>query len=194
MYTNAHSLLVLLRQIVWPQDHEWGATNFIISVDGVNCQFHEVKHPTLSKNPDIYDHKKNGPGLSYELALDLWRSKLVWASQKTKTKQNDRKWFARPGGLRSKIPDGKKAIADSGYRKGGDPKVATPNSFDHPLLREFKARARMRQESFNERIKRFDCLNTARFVHSRKRHEDCFFAVCVICAYEMELVSPLFDV
>lgn len=157
--------------------------------------FHEVKHPTLSKDTSMFEFKSNGPGLSYELALHVWESKLVWAQQKPRTTDNDRKQFARPGGLRSRIPDGKKAIADRGYRgKGGDPKVATPNSFDHPLLREFKARARMRHESFNERIKRFACLNTARFVHSRRRHEDCFMAVCVICCFEMELVSPLFDV
>jgi len=182
-------------KIVWPQDHEWGQTTFIISVDGVNFRFHEEKHPTLSKNPDLFDHKSNGPGLSYELALDVWKSRLVWAKRKPITKDNDRKFFARAGGLRSKIPDGKKAIADRGYRgKGGDAKVATPNSFDHPLLKEFKARARMRQESFNQRIERFGALAAGRFVHSKERHEDIFFAVCVICCYEMELVSPLFDV
>jgi len=182
-------------KIVWPQDHEWGATNFIISVDGVHCLFHEEKHPTLSKNPELFDHKSNGPGLSYELALHIWSSRLVWMSYNPITKDNDRKCFVRPGGLRSKIPHGKKAIADNGYRgKGGDPKVATPNSHDSPLLREFKARARMRQESYNSRIKRFACLTTARFNHSRDRHVLCFEAVNVICQYEMELVAPLFHV
>jgi len=117
----------------------------------------------------------------------------VWMAHNPVTKDNDRKCFIQPGGLRSRIPTGKKAIADNGYRgKGGDPKVATPNSHDPDLLREFKARARMRQESFNSRIKSFDCLNTARFLHSRDRHVQCFEAVCVICCYEMEMVSPVF--
>lgn len=180
-------------KIVWPQDHEWGATNFIISVDGIHCLFHEEKHPTKSKNPELFDHKSNGPGLSYELALDLWSSRLVWMAFNPVTKDNDRRNFVRPGGLRSRIPDGKKAIADNGYRgRGGDVKVAHPNSHDHPLLREFKARARMRQESFNQRIKRFDCLTTARFTHTRERHVLCFEATTVICCYEMELLKPLF--
>lgn len=76
-------------KIVWPQDHEWGATNYIISVDGVHCLFHEEKHPTLSKNPDLFDHKSNGPGLSYELALDVWSSRLVWMAHHPITKQGD---------------------------------------------------------------------------------------------------------
>jgi len=182
-------------KIVWPQDHEWGETTFIISVDGVNFRFHEEKHPTLSKNPDIIDHKSNSPGLSYELALDVWKSRLVWAKRKPKTKDNNRKFFVRIGGLQSKIPAGKKAITDQDYRgKEGDDKVATPNSFDHPLLKEFKACTPMRQESFNQRIEWFGALTAGHFVHSKDQHEDIFFAVCVICCYEMELVSPLFDV
>jgi len=181
--------------IVWPQDHEWGATNFIISVDGVHCLYHEEKHPTMAINPQLFDHKSNGPGLSYELALDLWSSRLVWMAHHPVTKNNDRRNFCCPGGLRSKIPEGKKAIADNGYRGlGGDPKVATPNSHDAPLLREFKARARMRQESFNQRIKRFACLTTARFAHSRERHVLSFEAVTVICCYEMMNLKPLFHI
>lgn len=101
-------------KIVWPQDQEWGATNFIISVDGVHCLFHEEKHATLAKNPDIYSHKSHGPGLSYELALDIWRSRLVWMQHNPLTKHNDRRNFARAGGLRSRIPAGKKAVADNG--------------------------------------------------------------------------------
>jgi len=181
-------------KVVWPDDHEW-VTNFIISVDGIRLQFHEVKHPTLSKDPDFYDFKSNGPGMSYELALHLFKPRLVWMKWNPKTNMNDRACFTEPGGLRDKIPAGKKAITDRGYRgRGGDTKVAHPNGNDSKELRDFKARGRMRQENFNQRITRFNCLNTARFHHGVQRHQTCFESICVLCCYEMELISPLFDI
>lgn len=77
-------------------------------------------------------------------------------------------------------------------KKGGDMKVSAPNSDDAEQLRTFKARARMRQETFHGRLKRMSCL-TAEFRHGKERHATCFEALCVLCCYEMELVSPLFD-
>ena len=96
-------------------------------------------------------------------------------------------------GLKDKIPAGKKAITDNGYRDKSDSKLAPPNSHDAKELRTFKARARMRQETFNGRIKNFDCLSDL-FRHGIERHGTCFEAICVILCYEMELVSPLFVV
>ena len=64
----------------------------------------------------------------------------------------------------------RKAVTDRGYRgKHGDPKVATPNSHDADELQTFKARARMRQEHFHSRIKRFRCL-TGQFRHTQEQH------------------------
>jgi len=180
-------------KIRWPDDNEW-TTTFIVSVDGVHCVYHEEKHPTLSQDPNIFSWKNNGPGLSYELALHLFEPRLVWVKQSEITKHNDRQNFVKPGGIRDHIPDGKKAITDRGYRgKGGDEKVAHPNSYDSEDLRTFKARARMRQENFHIRIKLFKCLD-GKFRHSREYHQMCFEAICVLCVYEMELVNPLFDI
>ena len=161
-------------------------------MNDVHCTFHEVQHPTLSKDPAYFLHKYNGPGLSYELALHVFEPRLVWIRKNPVTKHNDRKNFVAD--LRNRIPDGKKAIADRGYRgKGGDPKVAVHYSLDSPELKTFKARARMRQETFNNRIKRYAAL-TNPFRHSETRHQSIFEAICVVCCYEMELVSPLFEV
>lgn len=175
-------------KIVWP-DH-W-ATHFIISVDGVHCRYHEEQHPTLSRNPALFSHKFNGPALAYELALSLYESKLVWLKGPLPAgSNNDRKIFKSE--LRQKIPDGKKVVTDGGYRNRKDPVISAPNSHDAPELRTFKARARMRQENFNNRIKRFACLKN-NFRHGRDEHGLCFVAVAVICAYEMELVWPIWE-
>jgi len=178
-------------KIVWPGDGEW-QTIFIISVDGVQCHFHEVKHATLSKDPSYFGHKFKGPGLGYELALHLWLSRLVWVRQNTNTKDSDLKVYREQ--LKHKIPAGKKVVADGGYRDKADPNISTPNQHDDPQLKTFKARARMRQEHFHNRIKNFRCLTDATFRSDRERHANCFEAICVVLCYEMELISPLFDV
>ena len=125
-------------------------------MDGVQFTFHEVKHPTLSKDPDYFAHKLNGPGLGYELALSIYESKLIWIRKNKKTSDIDRETYRAK--LKKKIPAGKKVVADRGYAHKELPEIAGPNSNDPPELRTFKARARMRQEQFNGRLKRFNCL------------------------------------
>ena len=174
--------------IVWPG--HW-STIFIISVDGVHCPYHEEKHPTLSKDPKLFSHKLNGPGLAYELALDLFRSKLVWVNGPFKAGHSDRQIYKQA--LRSRIPQGKKVVADGGYASKRMPELATPNALDPDDLLTFKARARMRQESFHSKVKKFDCLKNP-FRHSADRHRTCFIAACVIVQYDISLCTPLLDV
>jgi len=127
-------------KIVWPADDEW-KTAYICTIDGVHCLFHEVKHPTLSKDPNFFSHKENGPGLSYELALHIWESRLLWVKRNPRTKTNDISNYKAE--LKSKVPPNKKVIVDRGYRDQKDRRLATPNSYDSEELRVFKARARM---------------------------------------------------
>jgi hypothetical protein len=95
-------------------------------------------------------------------------------------------------GLKDKIPAGKKAIADKGYI-GESEKVSFANSHDSDEIRNFKGRARARHEGFNGRIKNFKCLDE-RFRHGIPKFKICFEAVCVICVYQMDNGSPLYDV
>jgi hypothetical protein len=176
------------QKIVWPDN--W-TSNFIISMDGVHCNYHEEKHPTLSKNPALFSHKYNGPGLMYELALSLYDSKLVWLKGPISAGTSDLAVYKSD--LKQRIPVGKKIIVDRGYRDKKDPRLVTPNSHDSPELQTFKARARMRQEAFHTRLKRFDCL-TDEFRHDRVKHGLCFESVCVIVCYEMEMGKPMWDV
>ena len=47
----------------------------------------------------------------------------------------------RNEGLKDKIPSGKKAIGDNGYR-GEDAIISTPNAHDEAEVQKFKSRAR----------------------------------------------------
>jgi hypothetical protein len=162
----------------------------IITVDGVHCRVNEPKHPTLSKNPQYYSHKFNQAGVDYELGLSVFENCLVWMNGPFPAAESDIRVLRK--GLKDKIPAGKKIIADKGYR-GEKAIINTPNSQDHPEVRKFQSRARARHESFNGRLKNFRSLDV-RFRHGVEKHKIVFEAICVICQYQMENGSPLFDV
>ena len=162
----------------------------MLSVDGVHCRIQEPKHPTESKDSTYYSHKFRQSGLDYELGIAAFENKLVWMNGPFKAGRHDITIFRRAG-LKDKIPPGHRVIADNGY-KGEALVVSTPNSHDPTILRKFKSRARARHESFNGRIKNFKCLED-RFRHGIIKHQIVFEAVCVICQYQLENGSPLFD-
>ena len=60
-------------------------------------------------------------------------------------------------------------------------------------VNKFKSSALKRHETFNNLTKRFDCLS-GRFRHSPDRFKTCFESVCVICQYQIENGSELFDI
>lgn len=94
--------------------------------------------------------------------------------------------------LKDLVPSQCRGIADRGYQ-GESGVLSLPNSQDVPDLRKFKGRVRSRQESYNGRIKFFECLSGT-FRHGIEKHQIVIDAVCVICQYQMENGSPLFDV
>ena len=200
--TNSTNIGVFdaVAQIVWPE--RWNPGNpsvddddnpdFIITVDGVHCLINEPTHPTMSKNPKYYSHKFHQAAVNYELGISVFGNQLVWMNGPFPAAEHDITVFRKPQGLKSKIPAGKKVIADKGYR-GEKTIVSTPSSHDPPGVRKFKSRARARHESFNARLKNFQSL-AVRFRHGVEKHGIVFEAICVICQYQMENGSPLFDV
>jgi hypothetical protein len=167
---------------------------FLLTVDGVHCQIHEPRHPTLSKDRSYYSHKFHRAALNYELGISVYDNALVWLNGPTKASKHDLGIFKSPNGLKATIPEGKMAIADRGYRgKELTAVLSTPNSCDPAEVRKMKSRARARHESFNAKIKNFGVLAGC-FRHTLNDHKIVFEAVCVICQYQMENGSPLFDV
>jgi hypothetical protein len=179
-------------KISWPEDWVPGNPNlpyFLLSVDGTHCSYHEVKHPVLPYDPQMYSHKSNEPALAYEVALSLHESKVISIRGPFKASVHDKTMFSAH--LQDLIPDGSFGIADRGYR--GAAKLSTPNTYDTPDVKEYKRRARARQESFFARLKRFGAVRD-QFRHSDiEKHRWVFEAVCIIVQYQFENGSPLFD-
>jgi hypothetical protein len=179
-------------KITWPE--EWIPTNpnlpyFLLSVDGTHCSYHEVKNPVLPYDPQMYSHKTNEPALAYEVALLLYDSKVVSVRGPFKASVHDKTMFSAH--LCDLIPDGCMGIADRGYSGAG--KLSTPNKYDSVELKEFKRRARARQESFFTRIKRFAAVRDQFRHRDIEKHQWTFEAACVIVQYQFENGSPLFS-
>lgn len=179
---------LLPKYVVWPDSWE---TEFIISVDCVNFGTNEPRHPTLHKQQKFFDRKGGKAGLTYEIALHLWKNKVVWFNGPFAPNDGGDRAIFMEKGLHDKIPNGKKVIADKIYT--GILKIALHNSLDTKEVREFKARARARQESINARLKNFGCLKN-RFRHGIARHKVFASAVMVVSCVAIENGSPLFDV
>lgn len=187
-------------KIVWPTAAEIGDNIWIGTVDGTHVKTQEPNHPDLPKDPKAFSYKNKAAGLSYEIAVLLWESRIIWINGPFPASRHDATIFAMPGGLKDKLQgSGMKLIADRGYGGHSDT-ISTMNAHDSPEVSKLKTRARLRQESVNSKIKTLRITDSARFRH-RGVHTDgqskfkiCFEAAVVVTQYKMEINEPLFDV
>jgi hypothetical protein len=126
----------------------------------------------------------------YEIACDLYKSQIVWINGPFQAGINDVKVFRTD--FKSMIPEGKKVIADRGYN-GELPILSVPNDYDSDEVKDFKSRARARQETINKRLKDFAPL-AERFRHGFDKHGCVFNAVAVIVQIEMDNGQKMFDI
>ena len=185
----------------------WGNDEIhIISVDGCNFRTQEFR---LDPNSKWYDHKSHSSGVKYEFALAIRSNRLVWINgpfpaggkhdltvYRGGTKADGEKNWDKDA-LHAKMPPGKKAIGDSGYK--GVSSVVTKSKAHSEGFSEFIARAKNRQETFNMRLNIFDIL-TKRFRHGvttedkLEQHKSVTEAICVLVQFDMENGHPLFTV
>ena len=188
-----------LRQykVIWPaaEYNNPDGRIFLVTIDGVDCKTRERKHPTMPIDTGTFSHKFNHGGLKYEIAIDIFTGQVVWISGPFPGGVHDKTIYSQ--NLQHMIPAGKKVIVDRVYGSRAQPddheKLSLPNACDPPELKNFKARARARHESFNGRLKFFRCLSDP-FRHAHDQHVHAFGAVAVTIIYQMQMGSPLFEV
>jgi hypothetical protein len=182
------------KKIVWDDSYDDPRSRlFIFTVDGTDFRVWEKKHPTLSLNTGECSHKFRHGALKYEIACDVYHSKVVWINGPFRGGESDKNIFGFA--LKAKIKHGKKAIADGVYGNktlGDYEKLSLPNPMDSPELNNFKSRARLRQETFNGRLKFFGALCQT-FHHNPDNHVHTFEAICVIVQYQMDNGRKLYD-
>jgi len=185
-------------KIKWPERFDRDDTEtHIYSVDGKHCRCHEQMHPEFSKDSSWYSHKSGGPGVAYEVALDIWNCSIVHVSQGIrKASKHDKTIYTEDGGLRSKTREGKKGIADKSYKakkKEAPLPINIASSHNTERVRKFESRVKPRQESFFGRMANFGVIS-GDWRHEIELHCLAFEAVCVILQYQFENGHPLFDV
>ena len=104
----------------------------------MHCRAHEPQKEPSSK---WCLHKTNGPAVSYEIAIDIFESKLVWLNGPFPAGQTDLAIFQKEDGLKNEIPNGKCIIGDRGYCGDQHNNVSIRNPCDTPQVKEFKNRA-----------------------------------------------------
>lgn len=165
--------------------------NFIVTVDGTHCR---ISEPGTEPGSQYYSHKFNKPAFCYEIAVDVFRGYVVWTNGPFPAGNSDLQIYRMPEGLKSKIPENKRVIADNGYR--GEEQISIPNNQDDDLVKAFKSRARARHETVNGRIKEFKILDE-RFRQTQdviEKHKTAFEAVITLVQYDIENGRPLFTV
>jgi hypothetical protein len=161
---------------------------FIMTLDGTDFRIWEPKHPTLPVDKGFCSHKFKKAGLRYEIGISLKQSRVVWVNGPYRGGASDLQIYNEK--LRQKIRPGKLIIADGTYK--GD-HCAPPDCMESPELQKFKSRARLRQETFNARLKTFQCLRNL-FRHGMAKHKMAVEAICVTLQYQMEMGSELYDI
>ena len=150
-------------------------------------------HPEFNQDRKQYTKKFNHGGVKYEIAIALDGSQIVWISGPHRGGKHDLKIFKE--GLMKKIPLGALAIADRGYKakttsEEAYAKLSIPSGTDSETLQKFKTRARLRLETLNGRLKKYESLNST-FRHG-ELHKDVFEAIIVSIQYQMDNRKELF--
>ena len=171
--------------------------DFVLTVDGVDFRKAERKHPTLPQDNKDCSHKFRHAAFRYEVAIDIWESKIRWISGPHRGGKPDKSIASEKGGLLERVPQGKLVIADGGYNVEDSKlkeKLALPRPTDSKQVNNFKSRARLRHETLNSRLKNFEALFAHSFRQGEIAHKHVFEAVCVIVQYQMDNGAELFAV
>jgi hypothetical protein len=154
----------------------------LISVDGTDFRIYN----TLPFWTGWFSHKFKGPGLRYEVALNIMTGDIVWIHGPFPCgKYPDITIFR--SALKQELPNNEKAEADLGYR-GEAAKIRLPVAGD-----DVQQRVRSRHETVNRRFKQFECLGRV-FRHNLGKHGSVFGAVAVITQLGIGSGEKLFQV
>jgi hypothetical protein len=171
-------------------------TVYGISGDGIDFKLWERKHPIFNIDRKACSHKFKACAAKYLIGLSMQTSKCVFVAGPYPGGVADKTIMEHSGLQDLLIKHKKVAMLDRGYITDNPTHRAThcyPDEIDPPDLHAFKSRARLRQETFNRRLRCFSILSNT-FTHGWDKHKSALMAVVVIVQYQMDLGSPIFAV
>jgi len=186
------------KKIVWNQHLDSKeAEYFAISTDGVDFKLWERKHKLYPYDSTAMSHKFKSCAAKYIIALSVYEPKCVFIEGPFRGGKPDLDMFRECGLMQKMIDNEKVCIADRGFRSK-IPKeqkcFALPDFMDAGKeLYNTKSRARLRQETWNGRLKHFGALSQT-FTNGFVKHGIVLRAVAVLVQYQMDNGSPIYSV
>lgn len=183
------------KKIKWPFELNGGNVPlevFLATVDGTHCLIYE---PRKFPGKEWCSYKFKKAGLAYEVAVGVWNGNIVWINGPFPASTGDNLIYQSAGGLKSKMPPGKKLIADGVYLS--NPEISGRNPTDSKALAKFKERAKGRQETVFARLKNFHILSTrfrCKTDDRFQKHKMVFESCCALVQYDIENGHPLFQI
>jgi len=165
-------------------------TVYNYSIDGVHASTRENRKDPSSK---VYSHKFNGPGITYEVGIAIWESRVLWIKGPFVASTHDANMCRSNGGANDENLQGKRGIGDSAYKK--IPSMTVHRDGHSKEMTNFINRVRARHESFYSKLKAFGIL-ARKFRGSWNKSEEhkMFFEGCaVLVQYDMENGHPLME-
>lgn len=183
------------KKIVWDASLDAADTEiFAISADGVDFKLWERQHPEMPVDTKAMSHKFRSCGAKYIIALSVYKPKCVFIEGPFPGGKGDLEMF-RESGLMKKLKASKKVcISDRGFRSKyahERERFAYPDFMDSKELYNFKSRVRLRQETFNRRLKHFEALSGT-FKNGFIKHGIALRATAVTVQYQMDNGSPIY--
>ncbi len=171
-------------QICWERrfDEAVDGQTCFCSLDGVDFP---IEEPTPF-SPKWFSHKFRGPGIRYEIGLNIRNGGMVWTHGGYPCGQYPDLTLAREA-YTSSVNPGELTVADNGYNDA--------IYFIQKTARNFQNHGTImaRHETVNKRIKQFKILKH-RYRHGLEKHPSVFHAVANLTQLMIENGHPLFSV
>ena len=179
-----------------PKLLEADAVTMGFSVDGVDFGLWEIQHEEFPQDRQACSHKIKRCAAKYLIVLSTSEAKCLQIVGPEKGGVTDNTMMKNSGILEKLVEAGKVCSGDLGFRMKEiefQKVMSLPDYMDEKELHQFKTRMRLRQETFNSRLKFFRTLSET-FEYGFTKHELVLHAVAVTVQYQMDLGSPIFDV
>lgn len=135
--------------------------------------------------PRWFSHKFRGPGLRYEIGLNIRNGNIVWAFGGYPCGEFTDLKLAREA-FEQAVDDNERVMADLIYL---DPLFIIPNDINGDQHKRIMSR----HETVNKRLRQFLILKTE-FRHDRQKHPMVFRAVANLTQLKLENGEPLYGV
>ena len=169
-------------------------TIYVYSVNGVHFHTRESRKTPTKR---VYSHKFHGPGVAYKVGIAIFENCILWSKGPFQASTPDCTIFQQKdsGAFHPDMPQGKKGIADSGYKHLNEHIAIHREGHSKEMTNHINC-VRACHENIYSRLKVFNILSDS-FRGSWEKHDKnkIFFEGClVLVQYNIENGHPIMEI